>query len=289
MLRNRPGKALLSAIELLYRLRTRYRSNHADVLHINWLQNALPLLGLGRRAVITVLGTDFALLRLPGMQTALRQVLKSNHCILAPNASWMASELHRRFGDLAPVRPVNFGIDRGWYESARSPATPETWLAVTRVTQGKIGDLFSWGEGAFGEKRRLQLVGPLREQLAIPDWVDYHGPATPLQLQNELMPAATGLISLSRHAEGRPQVMLEAMAAGLPLVASDIDAHRSLIDDGSNGIIVRSPAELLGALDHFSCEEAEAFSRRARSSARSAFGLWSDCVSRYQALYRELI
>jgi hypothetical protein len=290
LLRNHPARALIRGGSLLARLQTQYRRSTADVFHINWLQNALPLIGLRRRAVITVLGTDFALLDLRGMQAAMRLLLKTNDCILAPNAPWMEPGLRERFGDLAPVKHVNFGIDQAWYDTAHVPDSPETWLAVTRVTEGKIGDLFSWGQGIFGKQRRLKLVGPMQEEIALPDWVEYCGPATPQQLQTQLMPGATGLVSLSRHAEGRPQIMLEAMAAGLPIVASDLDAHRSLITDGSDGIIVKTRVEFQNAVDLLaSNEQANEYSERARASASAHFGLWSDCVSRYHQLYQELM
>ncbi len=45
-------------------------------------------------------------------------------------------------------------------------------------------------------------------------------------------------------------VLLEAMAAGVPIVASDIDGYRDVLDDGTQGVFVRpeDPAELAAAL-----------------------------------------
>ena len=65
LLRTRKVLAVASAVELLMRLGRVYRQQACDVVHINWLQNALPLWGTQTPALITVLGTDFALLRLP--------------------------------------------------------------------------------------------------------------------------------------------------------------------------------------------------------------------------------
>src|SRR3546814_14151560 len=67
----------------------------------------------------------------------------------------------------------------------------------------------------------------MEEEVELPGWVHYHGPASPRLLADEVFPAARGLITLSQHPEGRPQVLLEAMAASLPIVASDIPAHAS--------------------------------------------------------------
>jgi glycosyltransferase involved in cell wall biosynthesis len=51
--------------------------------------------------------------------------------------------------------------------------------------------------------------------------------------------------------EGMPNSMLEAMACGLPIVASDIPAHREIIKSGENGLLISSqnPKELAGAIE----------------------------------------
>lgn len=50
--------------------------------------------------------------------------------------------------------------------------------------------------------------------------------------------AAADLFVLPSHEEGMSQSLLEAMAAGLPTVASDIVGNRSLLDDGREGRLV---------------------------------------------------
>lgn len=163
MLRSSPVAALGKAVGLLRRLRALYkgRVSETDIFHINWLQNALPLYGLNAKVVITVLGTDFKLLELPGMVTLLRRVMKTNHCVLAPNAAWMKQPLEKWFGDVAEVVPVNFGIDDSWYRlQCAAPGPINHWLCVLRVTEDKIGRLFDWGEAIFNDSSQLHLIGP---------------------------------------------------------------------------------------------------------------------------------
>src|SRR3546814_16128905 len=77
----------------------------------------------------------------------------------------------------------------------------------------------------------------MEEEVELPGWVHYHGPASPRLLADEVFPAARGLITLSQHAEGRPQVLLAAMAASLPIVASDMPAHASIRANGDTGLL----------------------------------------------------
>lgn len=290
LLRASPLRGWMAAVGLLRRLRQVYRRyRDVDVVHVNWLQNALPLWGNDRPVVISVLGNDFGLLRLPGMVAALRAMLQRRRAILAPNANWMADELARRFGDLAEIRPIPFGVDDPWFAVERRMAWegPRQWLAVTRLTRRKIGNLFEWGEGLFDDQRQLHLFGPMQETLAVPDWIHYHGSTHPEALLEEWFPRATGLVTLSRHDEGRPQVLLEAMAAGLPVVASGLPAHRDLIRSGETGVLVDSRLEFEAALRDLEFPAAnQSLGLAAREWIRNTIGTWDDCAARYHAAYQ---
>ncbi len=281
------------ALRLLTLLRALYRreADHTEIFHVNWLQNALPLLGMRVRAVISVLGSDFKLLKLPGMVAAMRRVFASNRCILAPNSQWMVPELERLFGDLAIVHPVNFGIDDNWY--AVSPAgtsAEKNWLCVTRVTAPKIGRLFDWGKMLAKNGHTLNLVGPNQGDLDIPSWVNYLGPLTADSLARDWYPRCIGFVTLSEHSEGKPQVLLETLAAGIPVVASDIPAHAELIENGRNGYLVSSQDDFHEAVSEVlnPARYAE-LSRNCRDQMSSEYGTWADCVARYEALYRSLL
>lgn len=293
LLRKRGPLALPTAWGLLSRLRGAYRRSGADLLHVNWLQNALSLEADARPALITVLGSDFALLRLPGMVGLLRRALRGRRAILAPNAEWMAETLEKHFGDLAEVRPVPFGIASHWFAIARDrrAGVSREWIAVTRLTPDKLGPLFEWGETPFRNGHVLHLFGPHQDaRVKIPDWVRYHGPTHPAELRDDWFPRVSGLITLSRHAEGRPQVMLEAMASGLPVIASALPAHLDLIEDGVTGVIVESEPDFLQALDRVAESQCNvAIGESARSWVRTRIGTWDDCAGRYLAAYGDLL
>ncbi|HYD90374.1 MAG TPA: glycosyltransferase family 4 protein, partial [Flavobacterium sp.] len=250
MLRNKPIQGLKAAISLLKRLSHIYETETVSVLHINWLQNALSLRWSSTPALITVLGSDYKLLQLPGMKWLLRMSLRKRPIIIAPNATWMHQELERHFGDIAEIRTIPFGVDPRWFKIQRSPPTPHKWIVVSRITRDKLGDLLTWGEGCFNNARELHLLGPMQEQMILPSWLTWHGPTCPDELAQKWFPSATGLITLSQHSEGRPQVLLEAMAAGLPVIVSNQPAHNDVVINGSTGWIADTQETFIRSLEH---------------------------------------
>jgi len=293
LLRRRPLRALLTAVALLRRLRSMYRRELTDIYHINWLQNALPLPKNGRPALVTVLGADMRLLSLPGMPALMRRICRHRKVMICPNAEWMMPDLTRIFGRVAKVRHIAFGIDPTWFALQRRLVAQRSsqWLVVARVTRDKIGDLFEWGKAVFKDRQRtLHLFGPLVEEMQFPDWIVYHGPATPENLRAEWFPIAHGLITLSRHSEGRPQVMLEAMAAALPIIATRLAAHEDLLRHQQTGWLVDSAREFEAAI--LALESAEtntSIGTAARAQVRQEVGTWSDCAARYAVAYGELL
>ncbi len=282
----------IKPITLLRLLRNTYRrSSCIDLYHINWLQNVIPTIGINKPAVISVLGSDYKLLDKSVITWLIRLALKNKNAVLAPNSRWMIPKLEKLFGDVANVTYAPFGIDKKWYEVIRRPfSQSRDWIAVLRVTNQKIGPLFRWGTSVFLGNNKLHLFGPLQEDIKIPDWVEYHGPVTAESLLNEWFPRAVGLISLSLHDEGRPQVMLEALAAGLPIIASNIDAHTDLLSHKRTGYIVNTESDLTEAIDWVGNKaNNELISTNSIRYAENEFGTWDDCANRYKKIYQGLI
>jgi glycosyltransferase involved in cell wall biosynthesis len=293
LLRAKRLRAVGTILRLLLSLRRVFRqSSKNDLAHINWLHNALPLWGTNIPAVIGVLGSDYKLLYLKGMPWLLRTVLKQRKCIIAPNAGWMAPRLNQLFGDLAEIRPISFGVDQRWFEIIRKPIEniSSRWVVVSRVTPQKIGPLLEWGKGLFGKKHQLHLIGPMQKDMVIPDWIQYHGPASPDELCEKWFPESTGFITLSQHDEGRPQVVLEAMASGLPVIASDIPAHLDVIRHQNTGWIATSAIEFQEAITSLSnVEMNNTIGNEARRWAEENIGTWHDCAKRYIHAYHDLL
>jgi glycosyltransferase involved in cell wall biosynthesis len=295
LLRTRPLKSLLYHIpRLLYLLGKVYRrsARSTDLYHVHWLQNAIPLGTKSRQPlVISVLGGDLKLAANPLLRHLIRRILKKRRAVLCPNGEWMVPLLEDYFGDYAEIVYVPFGIGEEWFKIERTlPGADYRWLTVLRMTRRKVGRLFDWGEELFTAPHRLTWLGPRQEEISPPPWLDYQGATNPDELRGKWFPGAAGLISLSEHDEGQPQIILEAMAAGLPVIASDIPAHRSLIKNHQTGILVGSKEELKAALTYLAIKENnEKIGMAARKRVRAEFGTWDDCAARYRRIYKELV
>ncbi len=100
------------------------------------------------------------------------------------------------------------------------------------------------------------------------------------------------LFVLSSVSEGICLTLLEAMAAGLPVVATDVGGNREVVEHGRTGWLVppRDPDALADAILDC-CRQSEAsreMGRLGRSRVEQKFSLHS-MVARYEALYCELL
>ncbi|MBF0266775.1 MAG: glycosyltransferase [Gammaproteobacteria bacterium] len=294
LLRNKKIKALLYGIKLIFLAnRACKRSSDIEIYHVNWLQNALSIWHTKQPLLVTVLGTDLKLLNLPGMTYLLRRIFKHRHTIIAPNAQWMLPKLTKSFGDIAEIRPIPFGIHSNWFLINRNINfnKPKIWLVILRITKSKIGELFNWGNNIYlnDDDNQLHLFGPNQDNIKIPDWVNYHGSTSPSILQKNWFPKAAGLITLSKHDEGRPQIILEAMAAGLPIIASDIEAHKNFITNMENGLIVNSEKQFHQSIQYLSdLKNNNKIAVSAKHWVSNEIGTWDDCAKRYLKAYLDL-
>jgi glycosyltransferase involved in cell wall biosynthesis len=98
-----------------------------------------------------------------------------------------------------------------------------------------------------GEGPERRPIESLRERLQLTAKVTLVGQ------QNDVRPyyAVATLYVMPSHSEGSPNALLEAMAAGVPVVASAVGGIPEIVTDGSTGTLVppRNPKALAGALE----------------------------------------
>ena len=129
--------------------------------------------------------------------------------------------------------------------------------------------------------------GPLKsalrsraESLGVSNTVDFHG-----TLAHENMLAALRSLSMivrPSDTEGLPVVALEAMATGIPVIATDVGGTSEVVNDHVTGLLIHpdpSPREIAGPILSLIQDDSER-ARLGAAARRASEGLdWSRCVS----------
>lgn len=110
---------------------------------------------------------------------------------------------------------------------------PELIEASFRLAQsgGPPFELAVAGDGAYGQYLRER-----RRRGELPAWIDLRGWVTGADLEREIEIADA--VVLPSHAEGFPNVLIEAMASALPVVATRVGAVSEIVVDGETGLLV---------------------------------------------------
>jgi sugar transferase (PEP-CTERM/EpsH1 system associated) len=217
---------------------------------------------------------------------------------------WLAAEV--RIPDWKIVTIRN-GVDtdrfrpRDGSRPARAPGDPEP---LVLGTVGRLDPVKAQRDLLAALARlaprhpglRLELVGdgPLRDALAaearergIADRVRFRGEVA----RPEDAYAAFDVFALPSLNEGISNTILEAMASGLPVVATRVGGNPELVVEGATGTLVspEDPAELAGAIERYLDDPAlrRAHATAGRERAERDFSIRT-MVRRYEDLYASL-
>jgi glycosyltransferase involved in cell wall biosynthesis len=141
--------------------------------------------------------------------------------------------------------------------------------------------VFMIGEGALQhEIEAMVSAAELSDRCSlIPFMSDWWG----------LLGDASVLVNVSRF-EGHPNVVLEAIAGGCPLIVSDIPAHREFLDEGTAVLVLPDdPAALANAIVSVLSKPEEARQRAERATAIVEVLRVSTAADAYASLYESII
>ena len=182
----------------------------------------------------------------------LRVIWRNAGAVVA-NSSGLR-QLANAFDSRVEIPVIPNGIDLASFQAPVRDWTFPRLLSAGRIVHQKgldlamraLGNLkhLNWEWHIAGDGPQLPLLQSLARELGVGDRVHFLG----WQSREELMKCygqANLFLFPSRH-EGMPNALLEAMASGLPAVASCIAGNEELVVDGETGFLV--PTEDIEAL-----------------------------------------
>jgi glycosyltransferase involved in cell wall biosynthesis len=229
-------------------------------------------------------------------RSGLAERARDAACVIACNPD-VAGDL-RRAG--APVQLMPHGVDLDRFRPTPPPrAQVLTILAVGRLVEKKGFPVLLEAAAQLLAPVRVRIVGDgaQREELerriadlGLTGRVELAGPATHDDLPAEYAAAhivvVPSIMDASGDRDGLPNVVLEAMSCGRPVVASDVGAVSSAVVDGRTGVLVPpGDAEALAGALEFLVDQPdmrERLGREARARVEADFEL-NSCTARLRA------
>jgi len=228
------------------------------------LYNQLDWWSLRAARLVVTVCTPFAeeLIR-KGVSRSRIRVLHNSVTVPALPAAESVEKLRRKLGITAErviLTVGRFSREKGLDYLLDEFATLRTLKPLMPVRLVLVGD------GPEREKLNLRA-----DELELKDSVIFTGHVTDVPLYY----AMADVLALPSRSEGSPNVVLEAMATGLPIAATAVGGVPELLEDEVTALLVRSgqPAALAHAIHRLLIDESLALdlSRRARAKIESSF------------------
>ena len=270
-------KRFLQVVWVIFR-----RARTADVLLVNGLyfENAVATLLAGRPSILKIVGDAV-------WEQATRKGWTSDSLLEFQNRNEWKIDLLRALRRIALNRakyvvvPSRFtkNLVNGWvkkpisieviYNAVQSlsdfpvyhcPSKPKSsWrlITVSRLIHLKRIDQLIWVVGKLpnttlvvvGDGPELSFLKDVAREYGVKEKVEFTGPLAPRDVVSEM--TASNIFVLNSMEENFPHVILEAMAAGLPVVATRVGGVPEVVVDGKNGLLIQPdrPNELKIRID----------------------------------------
>jgi glycosyltransferase involved in cell wall biosynthesis len=182
----------------------------------------------------------------------LRIIWKNASAVIA-NSNGLRQLAHA-FESRFEIPIIPNGVDLELYKTVERDRSSPRLLSVGRIVHQKGLDLamhalgglkaFDWEWRIAGDGPQMAALQSLAQELGIEDRVFFLGWQSREQILESYRQANLFLFP-SRH-EGMPNAILEAMASGLPVIATCIAGNEELVVEGETGFLV--PPEDVEAL-----------------------------------------
>jgi glycosyltransferase involved in cell wall biosynthesis len=139
-----------------------------------------------------------------------------------------------------------------------------------------------------GDGEDMPRVKHMIAELSLQEYVDLKGYVTGKELES-LYEQADAFVMTSTH-ESFPQVLLEAMAKGLPIVAGNIHGVRTVVEHGTTGLLVDLKKTAFAAAFHRVITENGLYQKLSHGSLEAAAKYdWDMTIEKYTGVYDELL
>jgi glycosyltransferase involved in cell wall biosynthesis len=230
------------------------------VLRVFQITGVVPALIARRRfgtPFVTTYGFWYAALSEPGPKRVLKGLverlgLKHAAAVIAttPELGARARRLARR------VELIPNGVDTSLFRPMTRPRVGgrRRVLYVGRLSAEKNLDTIVTANRSLGTEVFMVGSGPRRDalaELAGRAGVVIEFPGVVDQRRLPEVYATADVFVLASFTEGHPKVLLEAMACGVPCVASRCDGNRAIVSDGRTGLLFdpKKPEQLAECLE----------------------------------------
>lgn len=285
-------------------VRSAIRSFKPDLVHGHYLSTSALYLAACRdfRTIGTAMGSDVLI------DTRARHA----RLLVRASGAWIdrftsvAPHVTRRLIELgipaARIFTIPWGVDTAIFHPGNRP-NPDGVLVSTRSFE-PVYDVPTLLEAfaalvdshrearlrLFGEGSQRRMLEGIVDRFALRSHVAFEGLKPPSVLASALR---EGSIYVSTAlSDGASTSLLEAMASGLVPVVADIEANRSWVQDGVNGLLFRprDPTGLFRALRR-AMTDSDLMDRAYRSNPRivEERATWSASMRSLDAVYREVI
>jgi len=193
--------------------------------------------------------------------------------------------------DAVPIQVMHSALDLDETRYTREGRLPHRLLSVGRLDPIKGFDVLlpalallrargiAFDSVIIGEGEELTRLEALRDRLGLAGVVRFVGAKAQTEVRQAMAESTLMVmpcvVTPEGNADGIPNVLTEAMAAGLPVVSTRVSGIPELIDDGVSGRIVeqRDPTALADAIAALLAEPAlgDAYARAGRAKVEREF------------------
>ena len=308
-IKSRPSALMLFPLLMIAMLLTTLRvQNQYDILHCHWLVSGcigvLANARKHRKVLLTIRGEEISLVSTrPLLARVVAWIFQHVHAITT--VSPFLSQTTRAFANYhkvpCPVHTIENGVHSTFFALPFPPQDQHVHIVYLgsliprkRVTTLVQACVLAQAQGA---QLQLAIFGDGPERATIQTLIEHHKATDSITLKPPIAPHDVPdvlqhyhCLALFSAAEGRPNVVIEAMAAGRVILATDLPGIVELLGDTECGYV--APVDDVQALSRMIVQACAApavlqdMGIQARERIRQLELTWENTACKYARLYQ---